>query len=106
MNSNNVPSLGPLGPVDIKDPRIRITFADVAMKFVQDLPTYFGLLVVLALAVLKVIDGIHAVGGIAFVYQARSRPPESQDKYDKIVRGAALGVLAIVFMSGTIAACK
>lgn len=104
MMSN--PPNAPIINLPKDDPRIRVTFADVAMKFVHDLPTYFGLAVVLAMATLKIIDGMHAAGIMAFIYQARSRPPESQDKFDKITRAAMPIMLVLFLISGTVTACR
>lgn len=102
----NLPtSMGPAGTsVDIRDPRIRITFADVAMKLAQDGPAYGALLLVAVLAMTKNIEGIHAIFGAAFALQSRSRPPDS-DKLDKVMRG----VIALVFIFALAAvthACK
>lgn len=91
-------------PVDIKDPRIRITFADVAMRIAHDGPMYGVLMLVCILAMRKDIEGLHAIMGAAFALQARSRPPES-DKLDRLTKGIGVGILILVIATGQTAAC-
>ncbi len=73
--------------VDIRDPRIRVTFADVAMRIAHDGPMYGVILLVGVLAMRNNIDSIHAIIGAAFALQARSRPPETADKTERVLRG-------------------
>jgi hypothetical protein len=70
----------PPGSVDIKDPRIRVTLADVAMRFAHDGPMYGVIVLVGILAIGHNIDSIHAIIGAAFALQARSRPPAENEK--------------------------
>ncbi len=88
------------GPnVDIRDPRIRITFADVAMKLAHDGPMYGVIVLVGILALQHNIDGLHAIMGAAFALQARSRPPET-DKLDKLTRSGMAGIAVIAIALG------
>lgn len=92
-------------PVDIKDPRIRITFADVAMRIAHDGPMYGVLTLVGVLALRGNIEGLHAIMGAAFALQARSRPPES-DKLDRLTKGIVGGLLILAIVSGSVGACR
>jgi hypothetical protein len=99
----NLPGLSSI-PIDIKDPRIRITFADVAMRIAHDGPMYGVLMLVGILSVRGNIEGLQAVIGAAFALQARSRPPES-DKLDRLTKGIVGGAAILFFASGTMTAC-
>ena len=71
MNSINVSQ----PPVDIKDPRIRITFADVAMRVARDGPMYGVIILVGVLAMKGIVNGMDSIVGAAFALLARSHPP-------------------------------
>jgi hypothetical protein len=68
----------PTGPVDIKDPRIRVTFADVAMRMANDGPMYGMIILAGLLAAKGITTGLESIVGGAFALQARSRPPENE----------------------------
>lgn len=90
------------GSVDIKDPRIRYTFVDVAMKLVNDGPMYGVLAVILVLTLRGTTSALESMIGMAIAMLARSRPPDSPDKTN-FLRGvggaaAALAVLAAVHL--------
>jgi hypothetical protein len=93
------------GAVDIKDPRIRYTFADVAMKFANDGPMYATILLVGILAASKNIEGIHAIFGCAFALQARSKPPDN-DKLDRMMKGAIGILILVVATTISLGACR
>lgn len=85
---------GPPGAqVDMKDPRIRYTFADVAMKLANDGPMYVVLVVILVLSVRGTTSALESVTGMAIALLARSRPPDAPDKAT-FLRG--IGVAATV----------
>lgn len=100
----NMPSNSPGPVIDIKDPRIRITFADVAMRVAHDGPMYGVILLVGILAMRGNVDSLHAIIGAAFALLARSRPPES-DKLDRLIRGAAGAGAALVIGSSLLFGC-
>jgi hypothetical protein len=86
----------PIPPhVDPKDPRIRITFPDVAMRVVQDGPMYGVLLLVAVLSLHHSIETIHGLVITAFALQARSRPPDNDKKSGLGIVGGALGVALV-----------
>src|ERR1700739_1970187 len=76
--------------LDIKDPRIRITFADVAMRIARDGPMYGVIILVGVLAVRGHTSPLESILGAAFALQARSHPP-----FEKGMLGQ-LGVFAIL----------
>lgn len=100
----NMPSNSPGPVIDIKDPRIRVTFADVAMRVAHDGPMYGVILLVGILAMRGNVDSIHAIIGAAFALQARSRPPET-DKLDRLIRGAAGAGAVLLLAAGGLSAC-
>lgn len=100
----NMPSNNPGPVIDIKDPRIRITFADVAMRVAHDGPMYGVILLVGILAMRGNVDSLHAIIGAAFALLARSRPPES-DKLDRLVRGAAGAGAVLVIGFSLLSGC-
>jgi hypothetical protein len=93
------------GAVDIKDPRIRITFADVAMRIAHDGPMYGVLTLLGILSMRKDIEGLHAIVGMALALQARSRPPET-DKLDRVTKGLLGGSLILVTGVVSLGACQ
>lgn len=98
MNNVSMP------PVDIKDPRIRVTFADVAMKFASDGPMYGVIVLVGVLALKGTTTAAESITGAALALLARSHPPPETGKRSAVSIMSA-GV-AIVFVGGaTLAAC-
>src|SRR5882762_8994691 len=85
----NIPGQNPSIPVDIKDPRIRITFADVAMRIARDGPMYGVIILVGVLAMRGTTTAMESIVGAAFALLARSHPPpEFSNKV-----GASISVL-------------
>lgn len=101
---SDLPTVPSNPPVDMRDPRIRITFADVAMRIANDGPMYGVLGLVGLLAMRGNIEGLHAIMGAAFALQARSRPPES-DKLDRLTKGVVGGGLVLFVVIQSISAC-
>lgn len=99
MNNVSMP------PVDIKDPRIRVTFADVAMKFASDGPMYGVIVLVGVLALKGTTTAAESITGAALALLARSHPPPETGKRGSLgVMGIGLG---IVFVGGAaLAACS
>lgn len=73
----NMPSGASLPPVDLKDPRIRVTAADVWMRFANDGPMYGMIILAGVLAFKGITTGLESIVGGMFALQARSRPPEN-----------------------------
>lgn len=92
MNSLNIPSQ-PSIPVDLKDPRIRVTFADVAMRIARDGPMYGVIILVGVLAMRGTTSALESILGAAFALQARSHPPPEYS--NKVGGGIALGMLVV-----------
>lgn len=106
----NHPNMTSMPPVDIKDPRIRVTFADVAMRVANDGPMYGVIILVGVLALRGTTTALESIIGAAFALQARSRPPESEksSSYANSLRGmipipAAVGAIAAAHL---ITACS
>lgn len=74
MNSINIPP-NQSTPVDIRDPRIRVTFADVAMRIARDGPMYGVIILVGVLALRGTTTAMESVVGAAIALLARSHPP-------------------------------
>ena len=91
MNLSNPPP-----PVDLKDPRIRVTLADVAMRVASDGPMYGVIILVGILALRGTIEPLATILGAAFALQARSHPPQPFDKLGRL--GPA--TMAIVLVLG------
>lgn len=92
-----------LPPVDPKDPRIRVTFADVAMKFVSDGPMYGVILLVGVLALKGTTTAAESITGAALALLARSHPPPENGKRVASLLGAGA---ALLFVGGAaLAAC-
>ena len=85
--------------MDPKDPRIRITVPDVAMRIAHDGPMYAVIIVVGVLAFKGITSGIESVLGAALALQARSRPPENTDK-----RGLGISYLTSVGVAAALGA--
>lgn len=83
-----------LPPVDIKDPRIRTTFADVAMKLVSDGPMYGVIILVGVLALKGTTTAAESITGAALALLARSHPPPETGKRTAVL-GAGVGLLLI-----------
>ena len=85
----------PNGPVDVKDPRIRATFADVAMRIARDGPMYGVIILVGVLAMRGTTTAMESVVGAAIALLARSHPPP---EYTNKVGGfIGMGVLFVLF---------
>ena len=69
-----------LPPVDIRDPRIRVTFADVAMRIARDGPMYGVIVLVGVLALKGTTTAAESITGAALALLARSHPPPEPDK--------------------------
>lgn len=93
--SGGPPPFPPLPPADLRDPRIRYTFADVAMKLAHDGPWYFVLAVVMVLTLRGVTNAVESLNGLALVLLARNRPPEQPDKAH-LIRNIATGAGVLV----------
>lgn len=105
MNSMNAPS-PPSAPVDIKDPRIRITFADVAMRIARDGPMYGVILLVGVLAIRGTTTAMESVVGAAIALLARSHPPpEYSGKVGGFV-GMSVVFIASVAIMHSISGCQ
>ncbi len=100
----NMLSNPPNGPVDIKDPRIRVTFADVAMRMANDGPMYGMIILAGLLAAKGITTGLESIVGGAFALQARSRPPENEKL------GASRSLIGMMFLllisAHFVSACK
>lgn len=97
MNSMNVGGPNqPSIPIDLKDPRIRVTFADVAMRVARDGPMYGVIILVGVLALRGTTSALESILGAAFALQARSHPPpEFSGKM-----GGSIGMMgAILFLT-------
>lgn len=82
-------------PVDIKDPRIRVTFADVAMRIARDGPMYGVIILVGLLALRGTTTAMESIVGAAFALLARSHPPPENDK-GRVMGVAGMGLLLIL----------
>lgn len=91
-------SAPPGAPVDIKDPRIRVTIADVAMRFASDGPMYGMIFLVGVLALRGTTTSMESILGAAFALQARSHPPQPFDKLTGIARSAGAAVVALLLV--------
>ena len=88
MNNASLP------PVDIKDPRIRTTFADVAMKLVSDGPMYGVIILVGVLSIRGHVEPMTSIVGAALALLARSHPPPETGKRPGLsILGAGTGLL-------------
>lgn len=98
MNSTSLP------PVDPKDPRIRVTFADVAMRIARDGPMYGVIILVGVLALKGTTTSAESIIGAALALLARSHPPP---EIDKRVPGTVsiLGAMLFVVGAAVVAAC-
>ncbi len=96
------PSLPPLDPRT--DPRLRYSFADVAMKIAHDGPWYFVLAVVLVLALRGTTTALESMVGLAMAMLGRSRPPEAPDK-GHLIRSVAGALLVLLAVGGVHVAC-
>ena len=93
-------------PVDIRDPRIRITFADVAMRVARDGPMYGVIILVGVLALRGTTSALESILGAAFALQARSHPPpEGENKFARAAGFIGMSVVAM-FALHTISACN
>jgi len=92
MNNNSGPPLS----IDIKDPRIRITFPDVAMRLAKDGPMYAMIGMAGLLAVRGTVGPMEAIFGAAFALQARSHPPD--DSPSKLGRYAPYVGTAVILL--------
>jgi hypothetical protein len=81
-----------LPPVDPRDPRIRYTFADVAMKLAHDGPWYFVVAVILVVSLRGSTSTLETLNGLALAMLARARSPDAPDLKAHLVRGIAAGV--------------
>ncbi len=90
---NNVSNI----PIDIKDPRIRVTFADVAMRVARDGPMYGVIILVGVLALRGTTSALESILGAAFALQARSHPPPENDKLGRTIglNGISFGVISL-----------
>ncbi len=103
MNLPTNLSNGP-GAVDIRDPRIRITFADVAMRIARDGPMYAVIVMVGVLAIRGTTTSMESVLGAAIALQARSRPPDDdQQKVGKLA--GYIGAAAVFVAVAAITSC-
>lgn len=78
-NSLNISQPPGQPAVDIRDPRIRVTFADVAMRIARDGPMYGVIILVGVLAIKGTTTALESIVGAALALQARSRPPEENE---------------------------
>lgn len=92
MNLSGAPGSGGAG-VDLRDPRIRVTFADVAMRIARDGPMYAVIVLVGVLTIRGTTTAAESIIGAAVALLARSHPPPEIDK-----SGRGMGTLgAVVF---------
>jgi hypothetical protein len=91
-------------PVDIKDPRIRVTFADVAMKFASDGPMYGVIVLVGVLALRGTTTAAESITGAALALLARSHPPPENGKRS-VVSAMSIGVGLMFFGGAALVAC-
>lgn len=98
----NVPSGVSGAPIDIKDPRIRITFPDVAMRIARDGPMYGIIILVGVLAAKGITTGMESIVGAALGLQARSHPPDDSKATGRLpfIGGAAVVLGSAHFLSG------
>ena len=101
MNTTSTP---PGCPVDLRDPRIRVTFPDVAMRIAHDGPMYGVIALVGVLALKGVAAPSESLMGAALALLARSSPPSGPDKAVKLVQAAAVGCLLL--MASAVVACS
>lgn len=81
-------------PVDIKDPRIRVTAADVAMRIANDGPMYGVIILVGVLALKGTTTTLESIVGASLALHARSHPPSGV----KFNGNVAAAVIAFVLM--------
>lgn len=98
MNANSFP------PVDIKDPRIRVTFADVAMRIARDGPMYGVILLVGVLALKGTTTAAESITGAALALLARSHPPPETDKRGGVAI-MSVGIAVLFFGGAALVAC-
>jgi len=106
MNEGRNVSLVSTPPLDMKDPRIRITFADVAMRVARDGPMYGVILLVGVLALKGTTTALESILGAAFALQARSHPPPETDKLGRTIINGAVLMLAVLGLLTAISACQ
>ena len=95
VNSMGIPPNQPSIPIDLKDPRIRVTFADVAMRIARDGPMYGVIILVGVLALRGTTTAMESVVGAAIALLARSHPPP---EYSNKVGGfIGMGVMFVFF---------
>ena len=92
------------GPIDIKDPRIRVTFADVAMRIARDGPMYGVIILVGVLALRGTTSALESILGAAFALQARSHPPPENDKMARGINIVGIGLGTMIGMH-TLSGC-
>ncbi len=97
-----MPSGGP-GAVDIRDPRIRVTFADVAMRIARDGPMYGVIVLVGVLAMTGKTTTMESIVGAALALQARSHPPPEDHKGSRIP--LVMGGLGLLLFAHVVTAC-
>jgi hypothetical protein len=105
MNSIPIGTISnpPGAPVDLKDPRIRVTFADVAMRIARDGPMYGVIILVGVLALKGTTNALESILGAAFALQARSHPPpEISSKLSNAII-SALGIVLVI--GATVVGC-
>jgi hypothetical protein len=95
---NNLPTSMP--PIDIKDPRIRVTFPDVAMRIARDGPMYGVIILVGVLALKGTTDAMTSIVGAAVALLARSHPPPEHNPKSHLS-----GIVVIGAVSALGAAC-
>lgn len=93
----NLPSLP---PADLKDPRIRVTFADVAMRIARDGPMYGVIVLVGVLALKGTTTAAESITGAALALLARSHPPP---EVEKRLGGVAIIGAAVAAFAGAVA---
>jgi hypothetical protein len=100
----NLPSPSLAASLDPKDPRTRFTFADVAMRLVNDGPWYAVIAVLLVLALRGTTTAGENLIGLALTMLARSKPPEFPDKA-QLLKGIS-GALAVLVVVAAAAAAR
>lgn len=93
-------------PIDPKDPRFRVTFADVAMRIARDGPMYGVILLVGVLALKGTTTASESIIGAAVALLARSHPPAEPDKKSAGLTVLGAGVALSLVGGAVLAACS
>lgn len=103
MNLSSGP--GPGERIDLRDPRIRVTLADVAMRIARDGPMYAVIILVGVLTLRGTTTAAESIIGAAVALLARSHPPPENDKSGRGVGALGLTIGALAAGSALVVTC-